>query len=147
MLVPVLTMAGALLLDLLPMPILPAPWVLLAVLYHWSVIQPERLPPMVTFAFGIAADALGGFPLGVTGTSLLVVQALLRPRQCWLRQQGWPVIWLAFLAVAAMAAALRWALSSVLDGRMLPVAPIATEAGLSVLVYPLVTGAMALLPR
>jgi rod shape-determining protein MreD len=142
-----LTVAGALLLDLLPLPGLPAPWLLPAVLYRWAVDQPERLPPLVTFAAGIVADALGGLPLGVTATSLLLAQGLLRPRQRWLRRHGWAVAWLGFLAFVFLVTGLRWALLSLTGGSMPPLAPAAAEAGLSALVYPLVAGVLACLPR
>ena len=106
-----LTVAGAILLDLLPLPGLPAPWLLPAVLYRWAVDQPERLPPLVTFAAGIVADALGGLPLGVTATSLLLAQGLLRPRQRWLRRHGWAVAWLGFLAFVFLVTGLRCTLA------------------------------------
>ncbi len=144
-LLPVLTMAGALLLDLLPLPEAPAPWLLLAMFYRWAVAGPGRLSPLVTFAFGCAADALAGIPLGVTAAALLVAQALIRPWQRWLRRQPWPVAWLVFPIVAALVAGLRWIILSLLMGRMLPAAPVVAEAALSVAVYPLAAGLVTLL--
>ena len=133
---PVLTIAAALLLDLLPLPGMAAPWLLPAVLYHWRVEQPERLPPVVTFAVGLLADALGGLPLGVTAAALLLAQGLLAPRQRWLRRQGWLLLWAGFVAFAAL-----------LAGAPLPAAPVIAETGLSVLAFPVVAGLLAFLPR
>ena len=144
---PVLTLAAALLLDLLPLPGTAAPALLPAILYHWRVEQPERLPPIVTFAFGILADALGGLPLGVTAAALLLAQGLLAPCRRWLRRQGWLVLWLGFLAFAALVAALRWTLLAILAGAFLPAAAVVAETGLSVLAFPGVAGLLALLPR
>ena len=144
---PVLTIAAALLLDLLPLPGMAAPWLLSAVLYHWRVEQPERLPPVVTFAVGLLADALGGLPLGVTAAALLLAQGLLAPRQRWLRRQGWLLLWAGFVAFAALLAALRWTLLALLAGAPLPAAPVIAETGLSVLAFPVVAGLLAFLPR
>ena len=44
-----------------------------------------------------------------------------------LARQGFVLVWLAFVGVAAGAAALQWALTSVLTFRLLPPAPAAVR--------------------
>ena len=65
------------------------------------------MPPPIVFVLGLLADLLGLAPLGVTVLVLLIVHGLaLRARRV-LAAQGFLVVWLAFVAVAAGAALLR----------------------------------------
>ena len=68
-------------------------------------------------------------------TLLLVHGLALRWRRVLVRQ-GFLLVWLAFVGVAAGAAALEWALTSLLTFRLLPPGPGAVPGGLAAGLYP-----------
>jgi rod shape-determining protein MreD len=148
---PALTLVGAIVLDLLPLPnaapLASAPPLLIAVFYFWTVHRPDLLPPLALFVLGGLLDAVGGLPVGVTSLALLLARALLLSAQRWLHQQPWPVAWACFLPAAFMVAGLRWGLVSLVLGRVFPLSPVMLEAGLSFLAYPIVAGPLALVQR
>ena len=118
---PVLTVVGAIILDLLPLPnaapLASAPPLLIAVFYFWTVHRPDLLPPLALFVLGGLLDAVGGQPIGITSLFLLLARALLLAGLRWLHQQPWPVAWACFLPAAVMVAGLRWGLVSLTIGR------------------------------
>ncbi len=109
----------------------------LAAVFFWSLFRPASMPPAVVFMLGLLTDLLGFAPVGVGVLSLLMVHGLaLRWRRVLVRQ-GFVVVWLAFVAVAAGAASLQWVLTSLLTFRLLPPGPGVFQAGLSAGLYPM----------
>ena len=108
----------------------------LACVFFWSVFRPASMPPPVVFVLGLLADLLGLAPLGCNVLILLVVHGLAVQWQRVLAVQGFLLVWLAFVAVAAGAAALGWAISSLLTFRLLPGAPALFQFGLAAGLYP-----------
>ncbi len=109
----------------------------LAAVYFWSLFRPASMPPAVVFLLGLLTDLLGFAPVGVGVLSLLMVHGLaLRWRRVLVRQ-GFVIVWLAFVAVAAGAAALQWMLTSLLTFRLLPPGPGVFQAALSAGLYPM----------
>lgn len=139
----------AVLLDLLPVPRGAhhpvAPVLLLAVAYYWMALRPELLPAGVLFLLGLAADAAGGRPLGLT--SLALIAGLLAVGICrrllYLRAFGG--LWLGFLAMLGTSGLTAWLAASLWHGALLPFRPVLAEATLSLAVFPLVAWLMSLL--
>lgn len=132
----------ALVLLLLAAPIgLPAqaelqPALVLGCVYFWSLFRPASMPPALVFVLGLMADLLGEAPIGVMVLILLIVHGIaLRARRVF-AQQGFLVVWLAFIVVAIGAAGLDWALSSILAFRLLPLGPAIFQAAIAAGVYP-----------
>jgi rod shape-determining protein MreD len=95
----------------------------LACVFFWSLFRPASMPPAVVFGIGLLTDLLGYAPPGVGVLTLLVVHGLaLRWRRSLVRQ-SFVIVWLTFICVAAGAAALEWALTSLLTFRLLPAGP------------------------
>lgn len=149
--VPVLTVIGALFLDLLPLPDAAprslAPSLLLCALYFWTVYRPDLLPTVALFALGGMLDAGSGMPLGVTSVALLLARALLMAGRRWLAVQPLLIAWACFLPAAMVVTALRWALLSLLLGRTVPLEPVLIETGLTFAAYPIVAGILGVLQR
>ena len=104
--------------------------------FFWSLFRPAAMLPLVVFAIGLLADLLGYAPPGVGVLSLLLVHGLALRWRRLLTRQGFLVVWVAFVAVGAGAAALQWALTSALTFRLLPPGPGLFEALIAAGLYP-----------
>jgi len=110
--------------------------VALASVFFWSLFRPGSMPPPVVFVLGVLVDLLDYAPPGVGVLSLLLVHGLaLRWRRVLVRQ-GFAAVWLTFAGIAAGAAAVQWALTSVLLFRLLPPGPGMFQAVLAAGLYP-----------
>lgn len=141
----------AVIIDLLPLPgpapLAVAPFLTLAVTYHWTVRRPDLLTPLSCFLLGITRDLAGGLPLGLHALALLLVPGLLRrvPRGPLQRSLGGA--WLLFLPVAAAVGLLRWLLGALVWLQPVPGRVFLLEAALTWALYPLVAGLLAPLDR
>jgi rod shape-determining protein MreD len=107
----------------------------LACVFFWSLFRPASMSPPVVFLLGLLADLLGLSPPGISVLVLLSVHGIA-VRWRVLAGQGFLLVWLAFVAVAAGAAALGWALTSLLTFRVLPVSAGLFQFGLTAGLYP-----------
>lgn len=78
----------------------------LACVFFWSLFRPASMPPPVVFLLGLLADLLGLAPVGVSVLILLVVHGFALKWRRVLARQGFLLVWLAFVGMAAGAAAL-----------------------------------------
>ncbi len=108
----------------------------LACVFFWSVFRPDSMPPAIVFLLGLLADLLGLAPIGSMALVLLIVHGVAFRSRHVLVAQGFLLVWLAFVGVAAGAAALTWALTCLLTLRLLPPAPALLQFGLSAGLYP-----------
>ena len=108
----------------------------LACVFFWSLFRPASMAPPVVFALGLLSDLLGLEPPGISVLVLLVVHGLA-VRWRVLATQGFLMVWVAFVAVAAGAAALGWLLTSLLTFRLLPGSAALFQFGLTAGLYPL----------
>lgn len=108
----------------------------LACVFFWSVFRPDSMPPAVVFLLGLLADLLSLAPPGVTVLVLLSAHGLALRFRRFLAAQGFLLVWLVFIAVAAGAAGLAWALTSLLTFRLLPIGPASLQFGLTAGFYP-----------
>jgi rod shape-determining protein MreD len=115
----------------------------LVAVFFWSVFRPTSLPAPVVFLLGLFADLLGYGPVGIDVLALLLVHGLALRWRRTLVQQGFLRVWLTFMALSAGAAALQWALTSLLTLRLLPGSPALFEAALSAGLYPLLAAPLA----
>jgi len=109
----------------------------LACVFFWSVFRPDSMSPPVVFLLGLLADLLGLEPLGATVLTLLAVHGIALRLRRFLVAQGFLLVWLVFVAVAAGAAALEWLLTTLLTFRVLPLAPALFQFGLTAGLYPI----------
>lgn len=111
------------------------PAIALACVFFWSLFRPASMSPPIVFMLGLLSDLLELTPPGISVLVLLTVHGLaVRLRE--IAGQGFLLVWLAFVAVAALAAAVGWALNSVLMFRLLPVPAALFQFGLSAGLYP-----------
>jgi rod shape-determining protein MreD len=109
----------------------------LACVFFWSLFRPASMPPAVVFGVGLLTDLLGLSPIGVSVLVLLIVHGLAVRWRRVLVRQGFVLVWLAFVGVAAGASVLQWGLTCALTMRLFPPAPALFEWALTAGLYPL----------
>lgn len=109
----------------------------LACVFFWSVVRPAAMPPLAVFAIGLLADLLDFAPVGTGLLGLLIVHGLALRWRRFLLRQGFVVLWVAFVVLAAGAALLQWTLTSLLAFRLMPPGPLVFAIALAVALYPL----------
>jgi rod shape-determining protein MreD len=114
------------------------PAITLPCIYFWSLFRPAAMPPPAVFAIGLLMDLLGYLPVGAGVLTLLVLHGFAVRWRRVLARQGFALVWLAFAAMAAGAAAALWALASLLSFRLMPAAPAVFLCVLSTALYPAV---------
>ena len=143
---PVTTAALALLLLAAPLGLPGQPQlqaaVALACVFFWSVFRADSMPPPAVFMLGLLADLLSLAPPGLSVIILLITHGVALRARRFLAAQGFLVVWLAFVAVAAGAAALAWALTCALTFRLLPAAPALLQFGVAAGFYPTLATAL-----
>ncbi|MBW4021961.1 MAG: rod shape-determining protein MreD [Proteobacteria bacterium] len=92
----------------------------LAAVFFWTLFRPASVPPPLVFVIGLLADILGQMPLGSSVLVLLLTQLLVIRSRRFLPQKGFLFVWLVFVAVAAVAAALQWALACLMNWTIYP---------------------------
>jgi rod shape-determining protein MreD len=112
------------------------PAVALSCVWFWSLFRPSSVPPPTVFLIGLLFDLLGYIPIGVGVLTLLITHGVAVRWRRVLVRQGFLVVWLAFAGIAAGAAALNWAMTSLLVFRVLPVGAAIFQCALSVAAYP-----------
>ena len=141
-LAPLLTGLLGVLVDLLPLPN-PAPETLaplttVCVIYFWTLYRPDLMTPLAVFVIGLALDAVGGMPLGLSALSFLIVRSVLLTGQRFLMAQPFVVIWACFALMVTAVGAVRWLLASLWWGHLFAFQPILLEAVLTVAIYPVI---------
>lgn len=111
--------------------------VALPCIFFWSVFRPAALPPPAVFGLGLLQDLLTAAPLGSGVLVLLVVHGLAAHWRRFLVKQSFLLVWLAFCAFTAGAAALGGALQALLVWHVLPVPPGFWQALLTAGLYPI----------
>lgn len=112
------------------------PTVAVISVFFWTLYRPASMPALVVFLLGLLLDLLNWQPLGAGVLLLLTVHAVTLRLRRPLGAAGLVAVWLGFVPVAAGAAALLWALVSVLDLRLMPVGPALFQAALTAALYP-----------
>ena len=110
-----------------------------ACVFFWSLFRPASMTPPIVFLLGLLSDLLGLQPPGISVLVLLLVHGMA-VRWRVLAGQGFVVVWLAFVTVAAGASALAWVLNSLLTFRLLPVQSAIFQFGLAAGLYPALAG-------
>lgn len=109
----------------------------LSCVFFWSLFRPASMPPVVVFGLGMLSDLLGYAPPGVYVLTLLLVHGLALRWRRVLVPLGFLLVWLSFVVIAYGAAALQWALTSLLTFHLLPPGAAFFQAALSAGLYPL----------
>ncbi len=108
----------------------------LAAVFFWSVFRPDSMPPPAIFMLGLLLDLLSLAPPGISVVVLLIAHGVAMRARRFLAAQGFLLVWLVFVAVAAGAAALQWALTCLLAFKLFPGGPALLQFGVTAGFYP-----------
>jgi rod shape-determining protein MreD len=111
-------------------------WVL-ANVYFWSLYRPESVPAVAVFAIGLLLDLLTQGPIGLGVLILLTAHGSALRLRRFLTRQGFTVVWIVFVAFAAIAAAAEWLMVSLLTWHTLSPSPALFECALAAGLYPI----------
>lgn len=114
------------------MPVLP-----LICVYYWAIFRPDLMSPATAFLLGLAADLVGGTPLGVSSLVFVAVQGTCASQRRFFLGKPFTVAWWGFVPVATGAQAMQWLFASLLAGRILPVDDVFYQALATCAAYPL----------
>ncbi|HWL72013.1 MAG TPA: rod shape-determining protein MreD [Geminicoccus sp.] len=141
-LLPILTVALALLLDLAPLPDAgpqaQAPKLVFAVVFFWALHRPELLPPLALFLLGLAGDLVAGSLVGLGPAMLLLLREAVARQQRFLLAASPLGRWVGFAGYVAVMMVAVWLVTSAHALRWQAIDPLAVQALLTVLAWPVV---------
>jgi rod shape-determining protein MreD len=110
--------------------------------FHWAIYRPDLLPALSLFVIGTVQDLLAG---GLPGeTPVILCRAVVLRDPSYYAGRQFTVIWAAFTLVAFAAAAILWALHSLLSsGQFLDLRGPVFTAVLTIAVFPIVSFLLA----
>lgn len=114
------------------------PHISLIVVYYFILNRPGFMPPIALFFIGFLDDFASGGSLGVTSFVLLIISVILSNQEKITQGQAFMVSWVGFLVISLIAFPLSWLLYSFTHGSLLPMGPMASQAIVTLLSYPLI---------
>lgn len=127
--------------------LIPPPLLGLAVIYYWTLLRPDLVPPVLVLAIGLAEDFLSGGPPGLWAVGYLAAYALSdRQRDAFAGLSGWGVV-IGFSAAMLTAAASVHLVGSLVYWRLTPLQPLLVQSIVTVVLYPLVAILLGVIHR
>ena len=127
--------------------ILPPPLLGLAVVYFWTLLRPDLVPPVLVLVIGLFEDLLSGGQPGLWAVGYLVAYAITdRQRDTFAGLAGWGVM-IGFSIVMFCTAALVYSAGSLIYWRLAPLQPLLIQAIVTVILYPLMAVILGLIHR
>lgn len=113
------------------------PLLTMAVIFYWTVRQPDLLPSPVVFILGLFTDIATAGPLGYWSLNYLIGLAIAAyGLGRFTEARGWIVATAFFAAAVFVVSAVGWLLSSLFLLRPMPVGPLLEGGGLAIAGYP-----------
>jgi rod shape-determining protein MreD len=127
--------------------LLPPPLLGLAVVYFWTLLRPDLMPPFLVLFLGVLEDFLSGGQPGLWAIGYLVAYAVTdRQRDAFAGLSGWGVV-IGFSAAMVSAALTVYVAASIVFGGLVPPQPLIVQSVASIILYPLVAVIMGLIYR
>lgn len=127
--------------------ILPPPLLGLAVIYFWTLLRPDLVPPVLVLVIGLFEDLLSGGQPGLWAVGYLVAYALTdRQRDTFAGLSGWGVM-IGFSVVMFSTASLVYVAGSLIYWRFAPLQPLLIQAIVTVIFYPLMAVILGMIHR
>jgi rod shape-determining protein MreD len=127
--------------------VLPHPLLGLAVIYFWTLLRPDLVPPALVLVVGLFEDFLSGGQPGLWAVGYLMAYALTeRQRDTFAGLSGWGVL-VGFSIVMFTTSALVYAFGSLVYGRFAAVQPLLIQTIVTIIFYPLMAVILGLVHR
>jgi rod shape-determining protein MreD len=117
----------------------------LMAVYFWSLYRPDLMSATAVFALGLMQDFMAGSVLGLWSFIYLVAFAFVSGQRTHLLNRISHRVWFGFGLVMTVSAVTAWLFGSIVYAEFLSPGPFLAQAALSILVYPLVGRALAVL--
>ncbi len=116
-----------------PMPLFP-----LMALFFWSMARPQLMPPLAVFLIGLLQDFLTGGPVGLWAMAYLLTFTVMATQRETFAGRGQFALIVGFVLAVLCAFGFAWIIARISLGPGVVTGRFFTEAGLSILVFPLV---------
>ncbi|MDZ4380047.1 MAG: rod shape-determining protein MreD [Parvibaculum sp.] len=108
----------------------------LMAIYYWAIVKPEMFPPFAVFAVGLIFDLVSGGAIGLWAFVYVITYAVVISQRMLLVNAPFSAFWIGFLATAAFAGLLAWAIVSVIHGIFVPPGSVIRHMAVTVAVFP-----------
>ena len=119
------------------------PLLSLIAIFHWGVYRAELFPNYAVFFIGFFQDVLSGVPIGIHTLIYILAYNLILTQQRFFARKSFYIIWLGFAVVSAVVMFLLWGLISILNGVVIDFAPVISQYGIGVGMYPIISYAFS----
>ncbi len=127
--------------------LLPSPLLGLTVIYFWTLLRPDLVPPVLVLVIGLFEDFLSGGQAGLWAVGYLVAYGLTdRQRDAFAGLSGWGVV-VGFSIVIFATSSLVYIVGSLVYWRFAPAQPLLMQTIVTVIFYPLMAIIMGLVHR
>lgn len=113
-----------------------SPWLLLILVYFWTVHRPDLLPIWAVFGLGLLSDLLGGGPIGPGTFALLLIYGAVKAQRRYILPHSFIVQWIVFALVAILAESLLFLSQMIALRAILAVEPAAFQVLMTIAIYP-----------
>lgn len=125
----------------------PLPNIALASLFFWAMNGPSFMPPWAVFLVGLVQDLLSGTPLGFWVVLYLLAHGFTLTQRVFFRGRTGIGAWLGFALVTMLVAIAAWLMGMAIYERWLDPSPLALQALVTLVSYPLFARVFMLLRR
>ena len=119
------------------------PLLSLIAIFHWGVYRAELFPNYAVFFIGFFQDVLSGVPIGIHTLIYILAYNLILTQQRFFARKSFYIIWLGFAVVSAVVMFLLWGAISILNGVVIDFAPVISQYGIGVGMYPIISYAFS----
>lgn len=105
--------------------------------FYWAIHRPYLMPAPVVFLLGLISDILTGVPMGLSSLMLLIIFAIAASQRLVFVGKAFILSWWGYFLIATGIAIFSWLIACLYSLTILPVAPIAMQLVLTILVFPL----------
>ena len=119
------------------------PLLSLIAIFHWGVYRAELFPNYAVFFIGFFQDVLSGVPIGIHTLIYILAYNLILTQQRFFAGKSFYIIWLGFAVVSAVVMFLLWGAISILNGVVIDFAPVISQYGIGVGMYPIISYAFS----
>ena len=114
----------------------PTPLIPLLAVYHWAARDPDLFPAPAVLGVGLLQDLLLSAPFGLFACAYLATRWIVLSQDDFLHGRDRTTLWGGMALVGFAAGLILWLAACARAGGFVSAAPVVTQIGLTVLLYP-----------